>query len=117
MILVDTNHMTTINLTGATPDVPTNINTIERAFLHLSFALQATLGGKTFNLDNTQEGSEVLHISISQGFSKSAGEEIIMITAYIPVEPEIRTNSLNKKPWLYAKEITNNNYPPAFRVG
>ncbi|MDB9420478.1 hypothetical protein PN467_08070 [Microcystis aeruginosa CS-563/04] len=105
--------MTTIALST---DIPSNINTLERLFFHVSLALNATIGAATFNLDGTADGGRTPHISINRGRATGDGKEYAQIIAYIPVDARIDNNALNQRPWQYAEEISSNAYPIGYRA-
>jgi hypothetical protein len=102
--------MTTI----ATGDIPTNITTLERHFLHAAWALEATIAGATFNLDNA-EGSRTLYVTTDEGFVSPARERMVRVLAYIPIDPNWRSDTTTTRLWNFAKEISNNPYPAGFR--
>jgi hypothetical protein len=97
-------------------DIPENINTLERLMFHVALAMNATVGASTFNLDGTAEGGRTPYISINRGRATGDGEEYAQIIIYIPVDNRIDNNGLNQRPWMYAKEISNNAYPAGYRL-
>lgn len=107
--------MTTILLTGSTPDIPTNINTLERVIFHNALALQAAIGSATFNLDNG-EGSQTLYCTINKGPVPTIGKQMVYVGIYLPLDSDIDSDAKNQRPWMYAEEISNNAYPVAFRA-
>jgi hypothetical protein len=106
--------MTTLNLTGNTPDISTNINTFERLLLHNVFAAQAIFGGATFNLDNGP-GTSTLHIQNDIGYIQPAKQFVCRTLLYLPIDSGYYSNPNNLKPWTFAKEITSNPYLAAYR--
>jgi hypothetical protein len=108
--------MTTITLTGSTPDVPTNINTLERLLAHNVLAAGAIFGNATFNLDNG-EGSATPYIQNDIGFVNPIKTYMMRTLLYLPINPDIYSNALNQRPWNYANEVTNNAYLAAYRAG
>ena len=97
-------------------DIPQNINTLERLTVHVVSALKATIGGSTFNLDGTNEGGRTPYVSINRGEASGDGELYFQAFIYIPLDAQINNNGLNQRPWMYAKEISNNAYPAGYRL-
>lgn len=107
--------MTTITLTGSTPDVPANINTLERLLAHNVLAAGAIFGNLTFNLDNG-EGSATPYVQNDLGFVGPMKAHMMRTILYLPINPDIYANTLSQRPWMYANEITNNPYLAAYRA-
>lgn len=97
-------------------DIPENINTLERMVFHNLLAIQATIGASTFNLDGTAEGGRTPYISVNQGRATGDGLMYVQGIIYLPVDEQIFTNGLNQRPWMYAREISNNPYPAGYRL-
>lgn len=97
-------------------DIPSNINTLERLIVHVVSALKATIGNSTFNLDGTSEGSRTPYVTALQGEASGDGMLYFQAFVYIPLDPLIRNNGSNQRPWMYAKEISNNAYPAGYRL-
>ncbi|MCZ8249498.1 hypothetical protein [Microcystis sp. LE19-195.1E] len=97
-------------------DIPQNINTLERLIVHSISALKATVGGATFNLDGTNVGGRTPYVTITMGEASGDGELYFQSFVYIPLNPQIKNNGLNQRPWMYAEEISNNPYPSGYRL-
>lgn len=97
-------------------DIPQNINTLERLTIHVLSALKATIGNTTFNLDGSAEGGRTPFVSINKGVAPGDGRQFFQAIVYIPLNPQIDNNGLNQRPWMYAEEISNNPYPPGYRL-
>jgi len=97
-------------------DIPENINTLERLVVHVVSALKATIGNTTFNLDGTNEGGRTPYVSVNTGEASGDGELYLQAIVYIPLDKLIRNNGSNQRPWMYAKEISNNVYPAGYRL-
>lgn len=98
-------------------NIPTNINTLERLIAHSLMALKATIGNSVFNLDGTETGGRTPFITLNTG-EATAGDGNLYLQAfvYIPLNPQIRNNGLNQRPWMYANEISNAAYPTGYNV-
>lgn len=97
-------------------DIPQNINTLERLVVHTLSALKATIGNATFNLDGTNEGGRTPFITTNQGEASGDGVLYFQAFVYVPLDTLIRNDGLNQRPWMYAKEISNNAYPQGYRL-
>jgi hypothetical protein len=106
--------MTAITLSS---NIPTNINTLERLLAHSLMALKATIGNTTFNLDGTEVGGRTPYITLNTG-EATAGDGNLYLQSflYLPLNPQIRNNGLNQRPWMYANEISNNAYPTGYNL-
>ena len=98
-------------------NIPTNINTLERLIAHSLMALKATIGNSVFNLDSTEAGGRTPYITLNTG-EATAGDGNLYLQAfvYIPLNPQIRNNGLNQRPWMYANEISNAAYPTGYNL-
>ncbi|MBE9264088.1 hypothetical protein IQ224_18715 [Microcystis sp. LEGE 00066] len=106
--------MTTIVLAS---NIPSNINTLERLIAHQLMALKATIGNTTFNLDSTEKGGRTPYITLNTGeATEGDGQLYLQAFVYLPLDTQIRNNALNQRPWMYAKEISNNNYPAGYNL-
>jgi hypothetical protein len=99
---------------GATPSVPTNINTLERLLFHSTSAAQAAWGGLTFKLDDNNP--QVPWITMSDGYVLAQAKKLVKVELYLPINGQIDNNGLNQRPWMYAEEISNNAYPAGFNA-
>lgn len=105
--------MTTIVLAT---DLPSNVNTLERLIYHNALAFRETIGNSTFNLDATTNPQQP-YITITQGYANTGDKQLYAsIFCYLPLDTRIATNELNQRPWMYAKEASNNAYPIAYRA-
>ncbi|WP_013321418.1 hypothetical protein [Gloeothece verrucosa] len=93
-------------------NIPSNIATLESLIAHNLLALKETIGGLTFNLDNGVYAAQP-YCTFTTGVAYS-GQSMMHFDVYLPYDPQLWGNTLNKKSWLYVKEISSNAYPSSY---